>query len=167
MPINSEQLRTMIVRPVLAALDLPASDVAENLLLGTAAHESHLGDYIKQVGGGPAMGIYQMEPATLDDCYVNYLDYSSRAALKAKVDAFLGPQPAATDGSPDKAGQLASNLAYATAMCRIRYYRAPGALPSDPNDLNSLAAYWKQYYNTPLGAGTVEQFIADYNRYLG
>lgn len=167
MPINSNQLRTLIVQPVLAALDLPAPDVAENLIMGTAAHESHLGDYIKQVGGGPAMGIYQMEPATLDDCYVNYLDYASRSTLKAAVDGFLAAQPAAADGTPDKAAQLASNMAYATAMCRIRYYRAPGSLPSDPNDLNGLAAYWKQYYNTPLGAGTVEQFIADYNRYLG
>jgi|TARA_B100000123_G_scaffold248839_1_gene206686 hypothetical protein len=166
-PINKDQLRTLIVQPVLAVLDLPAPDVAENLLMGTAAHESHLGDYIQQVGGGPALGIYQMEPATLNDCYVNYLDYSTRAALKAKVDGFLAAQPVGSDGKPDKSAQLATNLAYATAMCRIRYYRAPGALPSDPNDLNGLAAYWKQYYNTPLGAGTVDQFIADYNRFLG
>lgn len=172
MPINPEQLRKLVVRPVLAALDLSAPDVAENLIMGTAAHESHLGDFIMQVGGGPAMGIYQMEPATLNDCYENYLDYASRAALKAKVDGFLAPNPVtpSSTGSgnqPDKAAQLATNLAYATAMCRIRYYRAPAAMPSDPNDLNALAAYWKQYYNTPLGAGTTAQFIADYNRYLG
>lgn len=167
MPINPEQLRTLVVQPVLAALELSAPDVAENLVMGTAAHESHLGDYIKQVGGGPAMGIFQMEPATLNDCYANYLDYPGRADLKAKVDGFLAAHPALSDGSPDKAGQLATNLAYATAMCRIRYYRAPAAMPTDANDVNALAAYWKQYYNTPLGAGTVEQFVADYNRYLG
>lgn len=167
MPINPDQLRTLVVKPVLAALDLSAPDVAENLIMGTAAHESHLGDYIKQVGGGPAMGIYQMEPATLNDCYVNYLDYPGRADLKARVDAFLASQPATASGIPDKAAQLTTNLAYATAMCRIRYYRAPAAMPSDANDVNALAAYWKQYYNTELGAGTVEQFIADYNKYLG
>lgn len=172
MPINPDQLRTLVVRPVLATLDLSAPDVAENLIMGTAAHESHLGDFIKQVGGGPAMGIYQMEPATLNDCYENYLDYSSRAALKAKVDAYLAVSPAVASSTgsgdqPDKASQLATNLAYATAMCRIRYYRAPAAMPSDPNDINALAAYWKQYYNTPLGAGTPEQFVADYQRYIG
>ncbi|WP_417804068.1 hypothetical protein [Thalassospira lucentensis] len=172
MPINPDQLRTLVVRPVLAALDLSAPDVAENLLMGTAAHESHLGDFIKQVGGGPAMGIYQMEPATLNDCYENYLNYPSRADLKAKVDAFLAQSPmtSGTNGAPagpDKATQLATNLAYATAMCRIRYYRAPAAMPSDANDLDGLAAYWKQYYNTPLGAGTTQQFIADYHRYIG
>jgi hypothetical protein len=164
MPINANQLRTLVVKPVLTALDLPDPDVAENLIMGTAAHESHLGDYIEQVGGGPAMGIFQMEPATLNDCYENYLDY--RAELKAKVDGFLAPQPALSDGTPDKAGQLATNLAYATAMCRIRYYRAPAAMPSDANDVNALGQYWKQYYNTNLGAGTVEQFVSDYNRYL-
>ncbi|WP_417830438.1 hypothetical protein [Thalassospira sp.] len=165
MPIDPTQLRTLVVKPVLLSLGLPSSEVAENLIMGTAAHESHLGDYIEQVGGGPALGIFQMEPATLNDCYENYLDY--RADLKAKVDGFLAAQPATPDGSPDKQQQLATNLAYATAMCRIRYYRAPAAMPSDPNDVNALGTYWKQYYNTPQGAGTVEQFVADYNRYLG
>lgn len=165
MPIDPTQLRTLVVKPVLLSLGLPSSEVAENLIMGTAAHESHLGDYIEQVGGGPALGIFQMEPATLNDCYENYLDY--RADLKAKVDGFLAAQPATQDGSPDKQQQLATNLAYATAMCRIRYYRAPAAMPSDPNDVNALGTYWKQYYNTPQGAGTVEQFVADYNRYLG
>lgn len=164
MPINATQLRKLVVQPVLAALELPAQDVAENLIMGTAAHESHLGDYIEQVGGGPALGIFQMEPATLHDCYANYLDY--RADLKAKVDGFLAPQPTQSDGTADKEKQLATNLAYATALCRIRYYRAPKAMPTDPNDVNALAQYWKQYYNTPQGAGTVEQFVADYNHYL-
>lgn len=123
MPIDPTQLRTLVVKPVLLSLGLPSSEVAENLIMGTAAHESHLGDYIEQVGGGPALGIFQMEPATLNDCYENYLDY--RADLKAKVDGFLAAQPATPDGSPDKQQQLATNLAYATAMCRIRYYRRP------------------------------------------
>lgn len=164
MPIKPTQLRKLVVQPVLVALDLPAQDVAENLIMGTAAHESHLGDYIEQSGGGPALGIFQMEPATLQDCYANYLDY--RADLKAKVDGFLAPQPAKSDGTPDKEKQLATNLAYAAALCRIRYYRAPAAMPTDADDVNALAQYWKQYYNTKQGAGTVEQFVSDYNRYL-
>lgn len=166
MPINATQLRTLVVKPVLAALDLPNPDIMENLIMGTAAHESHLGDYIEQVGGGPALGIFQMEPATLNDCYENFLDY--RADLKAKVDGFLAQQPADSSGKPDKSAQLATNLAYATALCRIRYYRAPSAgMPTSPDDINGLAAYWKQYYNTPQGAGTVDQFVADYKHYIG
>jgi hypothetical protein len=35
-----------------------------------------------------------------------------------------------------------------------------------PTDAKEIAAYWKLYYNTPLGAGTVEDFIGNWNRYL-
>tara|TARA_R110001583_G_scaffold93706_1_gene236750 strand:- start:25289 stop:25852 length:564 start_codon:yes stop_codon:yes gene_type:complete len=156
MSINASQLRQAIVRPVLKNLDL-WSQAAENLIMGTAAQESGLGTYVEQVGGGPARGIFQMEPATLNDCYVNFLDY--RAPLKAKIDAYLAAQP-------EKADQLATNNAYAAAMCRVRYMRVSDPLP-DANDINGLAAYWKQNYNTPGGAGTVEEFVANYNRYLG
>eukprot|EP01006_Ploeotia_vitrea_P010228 TRINITY_DN26537_c0_g1_i1.p3 TRINITY_DN26537_c0_g1~~TRINITY_DN26537_c0_g1_i1.p3 ORF type:complete len:102 (-),score=2.31 TRINITY_DN26537_c0_g1_i1:1187-1492(-) len=73
MPINAEQLRTLVVQPVLAALDLSASDVAENLIMGTAAHESHLGDYIKQVGGGPDIGIFQCKLDASHGCKSSFL----------------------------------------------------------------------------------------------
>lgn len=43
MPIDPTQLRTLVVKPVLLSLGLPSSEVAENLIMGTAAHESHLG----------------------------------------------------------------------------------------------------------------------------
>ncbi|MDP2700182.1 hypothetical protein [Thalassospira sp.] len=154
--INPDHLRQGIIRPVLQKLDL-WSQAAENLLMGTAAQESALGTYLTQIGGGPARGIYQMEPATLDDCYTNFLDY--RADLKAKVDAFLAAQPGKSD-------QLATNNAYATAMCRIRYVRISAALP-DASDITGLGNYWKQYYNTPLGKGTVDEFVQNYQRYVG
>ena len=46
------QFRDLIVRPTLAALNLPHPDRAEALLVATAAHESAGYRYIKQVGGG-------------------------------------------------------------------------------------------------------------------
>ncbi|MET4734716.1 hypothetical protein ABIE64_003455 [Thalassospira sp. MBR-102] len=156
MPINASQLRLSIIRPVLQNLGL-WSQAAENLLMGTAAQESGLGTYVEQLGGGPARGIFQMEPATLNDCYVNFLDY--RADLKAKIDAYLAPQP-------DKATQLATNNAYAAAMCRVRYMRVSAPLP-DASDIAGLAAYWKQYYNTAGGKGETDEFVANYNRYVG
>jgi hypothetical protein len=30
-----------------------------------------------------------------------------------------------------------------------------------------MADYWKQHYNTPLGRGTVEEFISNYQRHVG
>ena len=50
------------------------STAAEELVLGTAIVESSL-IYISQHGAGPALGLWQVEPATHDDLYANYLSY--------------------------------------------------------------------------------------------
>ena len=50
-------------------------------------------------------------------------------------------------------------------MARIHYLRVPEALPA-ADDVVGLAAYWKRYYNTELGAGTVEKFVESYQRIL-
>ena len=45
------------------------------------------------------------------------------------------------------------------------YYRTPDPLPI--NDIPGMARMWKDYYNTHLGKGTVEEFITNYNKYIG
>ena len=62
--------------------------------------------------------------------------------------------------------ELTQNDAYAAAMARIQYLRAPKQLPT-AGDTEGMAAYWKQYYNTPLGDGTVDQYIASWNGVMG
>ena len=133
------------------------NESAVNLLLGTAAQESRFGTYLKQLGGGPAMGIFQMEPATEKDCWDNYLSYRDNIVKRiTDLSGITGPNPEA----------LQWNLYYSIAMCRVRYYRVPTPLPN-ADDIAGLAAYWKQNYNTPAGAGTVNEFIQNYNRYVG
>ena len=61
-PLNVRDLRVEVIRPALRALDL-WSPAAEDLVLGTAAQESGLA-YLRQIGGGPALGLWQIEPAT-------------------------------------------------------------------------------------------------------
>ena len=61
--------------------------------------------------------------------------------------------------------QMVWNLAYATAMARVKYYRDSEPLP-DASDIPALAAYWKRVFNTPLGKGTEEEFINNYNRFV-
>ena len=95
-----------------------------------------------------------MEPATHDNIWDNYLAY--RDDLAAGVSAYLAP------GKP-RHEQLIWNLAYATAMCRMHYRRVPATLPAS-SDVGGLAAYWKGHYNTPLGAGTEEEFIENFDR---
>lgn len=151
MGINSQQLLDCVIQPTLEALGLN-SVAAQQLLLGTCAQESHMGTYIKQVKG-PALGIYQMEPATHADIKINFLIY--KPELLVKINR-LG------DGADIS---LIYNLAYATALCRIHYLRMPEKLP-EANNIPALAAYWKKFYNTPKGAGTEHEFIENYKRYV-
>lgn len=146
-----KQLRELIIAPVLKTLGLYSKE-AEDLIFGTACVESGCGEYIAQLGGGPAKGIYQMEPATAKDIYANFLKY--KPDLQAKLDALRCEGLTLEEN-------LVGNLYFATAMCRIHYLRQPGAIPSD---LEGLAEYWKKYYNTPLGKGTVNKFVEAYRR---
>ena len=42
----------------------------------------------------------------------------------------------------------------------------PEKLPNS-YDIEGLAKYWKKYYNTEGGKGTVEKFIEKYEKYVG
>ena len=142
-----------VIRPALTtiALDGPG---AEQLLLGTALQETGLRN-IRQIGGGPALGYFQIEPATHDDIWKNFLKY--RVLLAAKVKRLL---PAGSDAVPE---QLIQCPQYAAAIARIIYLRAPGALPA-PEDVDAQAAYYKQYYNTAQGAATAAQYVSNWSR---
>lgn len=152
MSINAKQLREAIIRPTLTLIGL-YSEAAENLLFGTAAHESNGGTYVKQVGG-PALGLYQMEPRTYDDIWNSYL--TGRTLREQVLSACMYEMK-------PPAEHLLWNMRLSTIMCRLHYLRVPKALPAS-DDIDGLAAYWKQYYNTPLGKGTPEQFKADFVR---
>ncbi|MDO9708331.1 hypothetical protein [Paracraurococcus lichenis] len=151
--MDATVFRDTIVKPALLKLNR-WSDAAEKLIMGTAAQESGL-KFTRQIGGGPALGYFQMEPATHDDCWTNFINF--RASLKSKLLSIRQAQ-----GMPS-AAELETDHVYAAAMARVRYMRAPESLPADGK---GLARYWKQHYNTPLGAGTISEFIASWNRLL-
>lgn len=152
MSIDHTHLREYVIRPTLKFLGLH-SRPAEELLIGTAAVESEGGHYLHQLGEGPAVGIFQMEPNTHDDIWGNYLDYRQSIADSVRML-----------DSRTRAENMAGNLYYATAMARIHYLRVPTALP--PRDeLRELAQYWKDHYNTSQGKGTVRDFISAYKRF--
>ena len=150
--MHPNQLRELITA-VLVEMDLYSANACELLML-TAAQESHLGFYIKQVGSGPAKGIFQMEPSTEKDIWDNYLRY--KPELAKRVGAMLGE-------ADWEHLQLTGNLLYQIAMARVHYYRRPEALPSREN-IDAMARYWKKHYNTHLGKGTVYEAVKNYNR---
>ena len=61
---------------------------------------------------------------------------------------------------------MIGNLYYAAAMARVHYLRRPEALPP-AGDVEALGQYWKNFYNTFLGKGTVEEFVENYHRHVG
>lgn len=157
--MTPDQLR-ILIRYVLKKLGWYSSDAVELLML-TAAAESNLGQYIYQVGG-PALGIYQMEPTTHDDIWDNYLSYNQSVADKIHQFAITGHlYDYDIKGHGPEAEQMAGNLYYSTAMARALYRRFPEALPNG-DDVASMARYYKRYWNTHLGASEVDKTIKKY-----
>ncbi|MDP3414532.1 hypothetical protein [Falsiroseomonas sp.] len=148
-----------VIDPALAALALDPPDRlvgVRQLLLGTALQESGL-RHLRQLANrdgtrGPALGYFQMEPATHDDIWRTFLAF--RPALTARVRAV----PGLAAGQP-KAEVLVHHHVYAAVMARLRFRRAPGVLPA-AGDVQAMGAYWKAHYNTVLGKGRASEFEA-------
>ncbi len=142
------QFRDLIYRSLKAA-DLPRKDAAIDLLMGTAAHESLLGTYLKQTVG-PALGVYQMEPATAEDV----IEWT-----KEKYPGLFER----LGYDPPEIVAMEYDLRFATIMARLNYLRMPGSIPET---VVGQAGYWKKYWNTSLGKGTVAQYIKNWQRYV-
>lgn len=153
----AEQLRIAVVRPALKALDpiIPYSVVAENLVLGTAAHESDGFTCRVQIGGGPALGLWQIEPTTDMDEHRNFLKF--RPQLETRIAALMRPDPLG------EAHQLEVNDAYGAALCRLKYFRSPAKLPADPGDIFEMGRLWASVYNTRWPA---QRWISSYRRWI-
>lgn len=143
------KFRELIIRPVHLAMGPEFSSLSAELLsYGTALTESDL-SYLQQMGGGPALGLWQMEEAT----FLDHLEYLERRPdLRDKVKPFALHWP-------PKVEELPGNLYLGAAMTRIHYWRKRQPLP-DPDDLAGLAHYWKTHFNTILGAGKISDFLA-------
>lgn len=114
------------------------------LVLGTAMVESDL-KYLQQLKGGPAIGVFQMEPATHLSIWQDFLpDFPELSDLVEQTALTWS-----LDERPDPS-EMRWNLRYATVMCRIRYWWAKEKLPD--LDAYALAGYHERHYNTATGA---------------
>ncbi len=141
------EIKWGLIAPTLKEIGL-YSDTALNLVTGTGLVESRYRVTV-QIGGGPALGWFQMEPATHDDIWRNYLKY--RSELASNVRSLLPSNQAQIPS----ATLLQTHPAYAAAMCRIKYLRSPAPLPIYQTAFN-LCQYWKNIYNTSKGKGQVD-----------
>ena len=131
------------------------SEDAVELLMLTAAQETHLGKYLWQVNG-PALGVFQMEPATYNDIWVNFICYKQPI-----LDAFNDMYGAS---GVDWKTRMTADLVYQIIMARTFYLRVPAALPSKDQP-EAMAHYYKKYFNTILGKATPEEALVNYNRF--
>lgn len=138
---------------------------AVELLMLTCAAESHGGRYIKQLGTGPARGIFQIEPDTWMDCYIHFLDYPQYKRLKLKINLLRSH-----GGKFD----LALNIGYQICIARLIYWRKRPLIPIvhfykdnlTPGSAAKLAQYWKRHYNTVKGKGRVQKAIDNYYEWV-
>ena len=140
-----------------------------NLLLGTAATESGF-EYRRQMGFDTisdkgAWGLWQTESAPLADG-LRYLarrpGMARRAAqwLYGRTDA-IWPYMGAWNMSAILR-QLYNDDRLACLMARIHYMRFPAPIPATAS---AQAAYYKKYYNTVAGSGSVEKYLEDFDTY--
>lgn len=144
------------IKDTLRGLDpeIPYSEQAYQLVTGTGIHESINFTKREQMGGGPALGLFQMEPETFK-YHLRYLT-KKRTDILRKISLISG----VVDFTPEN---LKTNDIFATCMCRVHYFRIPAPIP---DTLEGQASYWKKYYNTYLGAGKVAQYIEHYINYM-
>ena len=122
------------------------------MLLETAAQETHLGRYRDPTADGAGRGLCQCDLVA----FVDVIRRARPADVLAVKTAF-GINLAQVEHD-----DLDFSPLLAMIVCRLFYKLNPEPFPLD---LAGRAAYWKKYYNTYLGKGTVTEYIENVSRF--
>ena len=162
--ITITQLRQDILRPALESLELYSED-REELLIATAAQESHCGEYVRQVCG-PALSMWMIEPITYHSLWNNFIRLPKNKELLRNLLTSNGwwDNSKLENHHIPNAEEMVTNLRFAAQMAAIFYLDVPVRLPK-ASDLNAIWAYYKKYYNTEQGAATESEFISNYYKF--
>ena len=136
-----------IIDWTLKKIDMYSKDAAA-MVYTTGMAESKY-KYLSQMGDGPAIGFFQLEPATMRDIMNNYVSYRKPILDSLKSLGYA---------EDDSEYRVKSNIALQVAFCRLKYISDPFPLPFFSNTKDQ-AYYWKRVYNTELGKGTIEHFL--------
>lgn len=145
----------------------------ESLLFGTAAQESQFahwrqttfkGRWMDPIGGA---SLWQLEVGSIKDSLLRL--QASPKLRTACTELIFGDfrafgwcllQPEAVW----RMIAVPGTDVMACTLARLHYLRCRGKIPSN---VPGQAAYWKKYYNTALGAGTVEEYMASWDVWKG
>jgi hypothetical protein len=119
------------------------SDHCVELLAMIAAHESLGGKHRRQIGGGPALGLFQIEPVTHNSVW----DHSD--TIKSRAARF---------GIKEDVSRLETDDRYSIWVARHYLAMDVNPLPKTPE---AMAAYCKSYWNR-TGKATPEKYLNDY-----
>lgn len=149
--IRKDQLERTILA-VLLRLPKTTSDwSAVQLLLETAAVESHRGIHVTQLKSGPARGIYQMEINTIEDT-LSWLKKYHKDQYR-EVQVFYNKKES-------KEWNYKHNVPWQTAMAISYYWRMSYGNDSIKNALTvkDRAVLYKKVWNTHKGATTIATY---------
>ena len=136
MGINSSDFRQYVIRPTLTRLGNWSTSL-ENLLLGSAATASQLGD---SLGGQQGLGVYRISVEDHHKVWDEFLaldpDMASKVRGMASQREFLS--------QPDM--ELATNLIYATAIAWGIYAKQSAQVPENEHDELALATCWQNHF---------------------
>lgn len=128
---------------------------ATTLLLETACAETLMGNLKDPTPNSAGTGITQVDEGTFNWLKRKYESKQVADAIKGILNIDLASV---------KYNELATNNVLAFLFCRLRYMTVVAPIP---DTLAGRAAYWKEYYNTKEGAGTVQEYINKATEYLG
>lgn len=135
---------------VMARVDFVPNDYnIAQLVLETIQVESYR-THVKQLGGGPALGLIQMEPSTYEDLMSFVRRYKS---VNSQVMSFYDKKSSLEDN-------LKHNVPFQIALVLSNYWRKCGNLLS--SFVGSTESRWTLYklqYNSTLGATDRERYM--------
>jgi hypothetical protein len=118
-----------------------------------AIYESHLGQHEDTARPGYYGGVFQVDEGTFRETQIQ----KGLAKQRAKISAKLG-----RDWNTVTWRELRDNPYLSAIAARLSLLRWKEGIPAN---LDGQAAYWKKYYNTEEGWGTVDKFISSYREY--
>jgi len=130
---------------------LGGGENAKKLLLETAAAETGMGEAVDK-SWWVGIGLMQFDKIGFDD-----VKQRTSELYKEKVLACFGVDIDRVEHTDLRWSPLLSVI-----FARLKYRLVPSAIPST---LDGRAAYWKKWYNSELGAGTVEHYISAAHEY--
>lgn len=118
---------------------LPSGDEVVKQMFFTAVVESGGGRWDKQIGGGPAVSYWQIEPVTAEDIYYRYL--KDRPRYKRCLEEYSGVTNVPRGTIRDV---LLQNDRFAAGLARLVYAMDRGSIPEGSWEAHAL--YWKSAY---------------------